>query len=322
MFRDVHEICLKIRSLLEEAVKRNLAEGILLSGGLDTSILAFITSKFTPLKAFTVAFNEGPALDVEYAKSMAEELGLNHTIHRFGRGELYASIPQVIEALGSFDPMEVRNSVSIYIGLKTAKESKVWRVMTGDGADELFAGYSFLFKLDGERLDLELRRIWKTMSFSSIILAEALGMDVKTPYLDSEFGEFVVNIDSKYKIRAEDGKVYGKWILRKAYEDLLPKRIIWRSKVPIEYGTGTTILPKLFDKEVSEQDFKEKKRKYLREDKVKIRDKEHLIYYEFYKSIFGPPYSLRRKKGRICPYCKASVPKTATYCRTCGAYPI
>ena len=322
MFRDVHETCLKIRSLLEEAVKRNLADGILLSGGLDTSILAFIASKFTSLKAFTVAFNEGPALDIEYAKSMAGELGLTHTIYRFGKGELYASLPQVIEALRSFDPMEVRNSVSIYVGLKTAKESKVRRVMTGDGADELFAGYSFLFKLEGEKLDLALQKIWRTMSFSSTVLAKALRMDVRAPYLDPEFKEFAMNIDSKYKVRTKDGKVYGKWILRKAYEGLLPKGITWRSKVSIEYGTGTTILPKLFDEEVSEQDFDEKRRKYLSEDKVRIRDKEHLIYYELYRSIFGPPYALRRNKERACPHCNASVPKTATYCKTCGAYPI
>jgi asparagine synthase (glutamine-hydrolysing) len=85
---EINGICLKIRNLLEEAVKRNMAEGILLSGGLDTSIIATIASKYQKLKAFTVAFAEAPAPDVEYAKQIAEKLKLEHTIHNMDMDEL------------------------------------------------------------------------------------------------------------------------------------------------------------------------------------------------------------------------------------------
>jgi len=125
-----------------------MAEGILLSGGLDTSILAVIASKFVPLRAVTVAFQNALAPDVEYAVLVANRLGLKHIIHIFNHEELYDAIPAVVKTLRSFDPMEIRNSVTIHIGLETARENGICTGMTGDGCDELFAGYSFLFGLE------------------------------------------------------------------------------------------------------------------------------------------------------------------------------
>ncbi|MEM2111590.1 MAG: asparagine synthase C-terminal domain-containing protein, partial [Candidatus Bathyarchaeia archaeon] len=141
---DVNEICLNLRRLLEESVKRNLAEGILLSGGLDTSIIAAIASKYVKPKAFTIAFKEAPSPDIKYAKHIAKKLKLEHIIHNFSMDELYAELPTIIRVTKTFDPMEIRNSIVILIGLKTAKEAEVNTVLTGDGADELLAGYSFL----------------------------------------------------------------------------------------------------------------------------------------------------------------------------------
>lgn len=307
--------------MLEKAVRENLAEGILLSGGLDTSILAVVASRFTSLKAVTVAFQNAPAPDVGYAVLMADELGFEHIIHVFGEDELYDAIPTVVKTLNSFDPMEIRNSVAIYVGLRVAKESGISTVMTGDGCDELFAGYSFLFGLEKERLDLELEKLWGVMRFSSVPLAKALGVEVRLPYLDQDFKDFAMKLDSRYKVRRENGRTYGKWILRKAFEGNLPREIAWRVKTPIEHGSGTTTLPSLFGRRISDADFEEKRRRHLSEDGVTIRDKEHLFYYEVYRSVVGVPRptSMERK---ICPQCNSNVPEDATYCRTCGAYPV
>ncbi|MCD6529427.1 asparagine synthase [Candidatus Bathyarchaeota archaeon] len=317
---DAWELRLKIKALLKEAVKRNLTEGILLSGGLDTSILAFVASKFRSLKAFTVAFRRGEAPDLGYARLIAETLGLTHRVYLFDEEELYSVLPTVVKVTGSFDPMEIRNSVAIYIGLKCAKDSGVTTVMTGDGADELFAGYSFLFGLNKEKLDLELRKLWSVMEFSSVKLAEALGIEAKLPYLDPEFKSFAMTMTSDYKVRVEKGKVYGKWILRKAFEEDLPNSIVWRDKTPIEYGCGTTVLPKLFDERIPDEEFLEKRRRYLESDGVTLRDKEQMFYYEIYREVIGVPRP--DKPGKVCPYCNSTVPEKATYCRTCGAYPI
>lgn len=204
---DLEGVCSKLRLLLEMAVKNNLAEGILLSGGLDTSILAVIASRFISLKAVTVAFQDAPAPDVEYAALMVNKLGLKHTIHTFNEDELYDAIPAVVKTMRSFDPMEIRNSVAIFIAFKTAKENRIRTVMTGDGCDELFAGYSFLFDLEGEKLDLELEKLWSVMAFSSISLAKVLGMEAKLPFLDADLKDFAMNLDSQYKVQRAVNKI-------------------------------------------------------------------------------------------------------------------
>jgi len=302
-------------------VKNNMAEGILLSGGLDTSILAVVASRFTSLKAVTVAFQNAPAPDVKYAVLIANRLGLEHVVHTFSEEELYDAIPAVVKTTRSFDSMEIRNSVAIYIGLKVAKENGISTVMTGDGCDELFAGYSFLFGYEKKKLDLELKKLWSVMAFSSVPLARVLGIEAKLPYLDPNFKEFAMELDSQYKIQTENGQTYGKWILRKAFESLLPREIVWRVKTPIEYGSGTTTLPSLFNQKISDKKFKEKRRRYLTEDGVTIRDKEQLFYYEVYRTVIGIP-PITENEGKVCPYCRSNVPENATYCRTCGAYPI
>ncbi|MEM2319827.1 MAG: asparagine synthase-related protein [Candidatus Bathyarchaeia archaeon] len=317
----INETCFRLRSLIESSVKRNLAEGILLSGGLDTSILAFIASRFAPLKAFTVALEGAPAPDVQYASLMAKKLGLKHIVQFFDEKELYDAVKAVVATIKSFDPMEVRNSVAIYEALKLARQEGLNSIMTGDGCDELFAGYDFLVKIRGEKLKQELIRIWNVMSFSSIPLAQVLGMQAKLPYLDSELKEFALKLDWRYMVQSERGRLWGKWILRKAFEGILPDEIVWRTKAPIEAGSGTAILPSMFNQKISDEEFEEKRRRYLRDDRVVIRDKEHLFYYEVYRSIFGVPYSLS-SHGRKCPNCNSNVNETATYCRTCGAYPI
>jgi len=146
-------------------------------------------------------------------------------------------------------------------------------------------------------------------------------MEAKLPYLDPEFKSFAMALDPRYKVGNERGQVYGKWILRKAFEGLMPDRIVWRVKTPIEYGSGTTVLPSLFNSKISDAEFNERRRRCLAEDKVTIRDKEQLFYYEVYRAEVGVP-NPTDLKGKICPQCNSNVPNRATYCRTCGAYPI
>jgi len=321
MHNNINEICQKLRLLLEEAVKRNLSEGILLSGGLDTSTLVALASKYRSPKAFTVAFEGAPAPDIKYAKLVADRFGLKHSVQIFGEDDLYKAIPLVIRKLKSFDPMEIRNSVTIFIGLKAAHEDGINSVMTGDGCDELFAGYSFFFGLEKEKLRLELQRVWNGMAFTSVDLADMFGIKAKLPYLDSEFKKFAMEMDPELKVQVERGQTWGKWIIRRAFGNILPEEIVWRVKTPIEAGSGTATLTRLFNSIISDAYFKEKTAKYLDEDKVAIRDKEQLFYYEAYRPILGAPHPTSME-GKICHQCNSNVPERATYCRTCGAYPI
>ena len=323
MVEDLRDICLKTRSLFEEAVKRNLAEGILMSGGVDTSVVAAVASKLIPLKAFTVALQGAPAPDMQYAMLMGSFLKLKHHIYFFDESQVFETIPTVVKALRTFDPMEISGGVGIFIGLKLAKNNGLDAIMTGDGGDELFAGYPWLFDLEKEELDSELLKMWGNMTFSSVPIGKAAGVEVKIPFLDPEFKSFAMKLDSKYKVRAEAGQKKGKWILRKTFEDILPKEVAWRDKVFGSIGMGMyQSLPEMLDSKISNREFEEKKKKYLNEDKVTIQDKERLFYYEVYRSVFGIPRPTD-PEGKMCPYCNSSVsPASSTYCRTCGAYPI
>jgi len=148
-----------------------------------------------------------------------------------------------------------------------------------------------------------------------------MGIEAKLPFLDPDFKAFAMKLDSQYKVWSEKGLVLGKWIVRKAFEDFLPEEVVWRVKTPIEHGSGTTVLPSMFSQRISDAEFEEKRSKYLDEDSVTIRDKEHLFYYEIYRSALGVPRPTN-PEGKLCPQCNSNVAEKSTFCRTCGAYPI
>lgn len=301
---------MKLMVALDESVRENMCEGILLSGGLDTSIMAVIASKYNPnLKAFTVAFGKAP--DLEYSRKLAGRLSLEHHILTLDEKELIANIKPTIEILHSFDPMEIRNSVTIYSCLKFAKKYAK-SVMTGDGGDELFFGYSFLRAMNEKDLAEYASRLYKIMHFSSVDFGEKLGIQVRNPYLDERVKSFAIALDTRLKIK--DG--VGKWILRKAYESELTPEFAWRVKTPIEYGSGSTSLKGLLAARIADDEFAQKKREYAMEG-VRIRDKEHLYYYDIYRDAFGKVPS--SKEGEIkCCGCGGGLPPNISYCRICG----
>lgn len=317
----VEQLCSEIRLVLERAVEKNLGDGLLLSGGLDTSVVASIARSVASPKAFTVAFQEADALDLKYAELLAKHLGLRHYVHRFDREELFEALTECIKVMRTFDPVEIRNDVAIYIALRFARENGVKSIMTGDGCDELFAGYSFFLDCDEDRLKLELEKIRREMKFASVTLAEHLGMSAKLPFLDSNVKSFAVKLDPRYLVRFERGQKWGKWLVRKAFEDILPEQIVWREKTPIEYGTGTTVLSSIFNREISEGEFEQEKAALLKDDRVAVQSKEQLFYYRIYRSVIGAPY-IGSIGGRRCPRCNSNVSQEASYCYTCGAYPI
>ena len=320
---NVDEVSAELRDILKKSVKKNLTEDMLFSGGIDTSILAAIVSKDVRIRGFTCAFKEAEALDVKYANLMAKRLNIEHHMNPFGEKEVFEAIPDVVKVLGSFDPMEIRNSITIRIGLGFAKSYGSTKLITGDGADELFAGYHMFYRHIGnkEKLGTMLKKMWSIMAFSAGKLAKNLGIEVRQPFLDPEVQKFAMNLDPRYYVQKERGEVWGKWILRKAYEDVLPPEIRWRDKNPIEVGSGTTILPKFMAKKISDSSFASKKKKILETDNVTIRDKEQLVYYEAYRDVVGVPHATD-PDARTCPQCNSNVAENAVVCRTCGAYPI
>ena len=309
--------------LINKVVQRNMADSMLFSAGTDTSIIAYEAVKYKPnIPCLTLAFKHGHPKDTEYVKTMVAFLKLNQETHTFDKDEVLKFFPKVVEALKKFDPMEIRNSLPVYIGLTLLKPKGIKSVLTGDGLDELF-GYPWQFHLTQEEFSKKQEEMWAEMGFSSVPMAESLGMTIKAPYLDPLFMEWAKKLPIKVKINETDGVRYSKWILRKAYEDVLPRDVVWRPKAPLEQGTGTEILRTFFNDMSSDKEFEEKKKAILEKDEVIIQDKEQLLYYEHFRKKFGKPKDVFPDNGGIqCPKCKSYVKTKIHFCKICGAYPI
>jgi asparagine synthase (glutamine-hydrolysing) len=312
--KDYEKLLPEARTLTNRAVKKNLTDAILFSAGTDTQIIAYEAVKYKPkIKALTMAFKHGNPKDTKYVNKMVDFLNLNQETHTFGRREVIESALKIVKALKKFDPMEIRNRL---------KEKGVKTVSTGDALDELF-GYPWQFHLSEEQFKQKQIEMWAEMGFSSIPMAESLGMTIKAPFLDEEFMDWAKKLPIKLKINMRNGVKYSKWIMRKAYEDIIPTDVIWRPKAPLEAGTGTEVLRTFFDEETTDTEFEEIKKQILKEDNVKIQDKEQLLYYKFFRESFGKPSELYPDNGGIqCPYCKSYIKTKIQFCKICGAYPI
>lgn len=311
-----------IRRRLSDAIEQCIfgKTAILFSGGLDTSIIAYEASRRGVKAVFTAALKNAEAPDIKYSGLMARKLGLDQRICEFSIEEAYKLLPEVISILKVFDPMEVRNSLPLYICLRQAKEEGIETVLTGDGADELFAGYDFIYNKSLEEIERDLRHLWGVMTFSSFELGKSVGIKVKAPYLTEGVKDLAMSAGAALKVGEKDGKRFGKYLLRKAYEGLLPDEIVWRAKTPIESGSGTSSLPVFFSKNIDDETFAKKRAYYAKEDGVRIRSKEQLCYYEMFREIVGVPKG--SKGGRSCPDCNSSLREGSRFCRVCGAYPV
>jgi len=321
---EVTRLIQEARTLIHDVVKKNLADGFMFSAGTDTQIIAYEAVKYKPdIPCLTLAFKHGQPKDAQYVKMMVDFLHLKHETYQFGKEDLMKFYPKVVEALKKFDPMEIRNSLPVYIGLTLFKEKGVKTVFTGDALDELF-GYPWQFHLTEEQFAVKQQEMWAEMGFSSIPMAKSLGMEIKAPYLDPEFQEWAKKIPIKYKINMYNGVKYGKWILRKAYEAVIPHDAIWRPKAPLEAGTGTETLRTYFNDTFTPEEFKEKVAKIKEEDDVEIADQEQLLYYQHFRKVFGKPKDVfPQTPGAIqCPKCKSWQVTKIQFCKKCGAYPI
>jgi asparagine synthase (glutamine-hydrolysing) len=321
----VHLI-LETKKVINKVIENNRGDGILFSAGTDTSIIAYETIKYNPnISTLTVAFKQGDPKDAQYVKKMVEFLKLkNHQTYSFDVKEALENVPKVVKALKTFDSMDIRNSMSIYIGLTYLKEERISKILTGDGLDELF-GYPWQFHLSEEEFYKKQLDMWAEMRFSSNPLSNSLGMEVKQPYLDPLFMDWAKKLPIKVKINMHNGEKYSKWLLRKAYDDAMPQEVVWRQKAPLEAGTGSAALNTVLQKQYTDTEFVEKRKSIFEKDDVQIRDKEQLLYYEVFRQIFGKPaevFSDSSNGTKRCPQCKAYVKTKIQFCRICGAYPI
>ncbi len=304
--RYLSRTCAQVRDLLSEAVRQKSYDGLLFSGGLDTSVIAALNPKVV---AVTISLG-GDAEDIYYSNFMAKEFGFKHVHYAVDVDEALGAIPDIIRILGSFDPA-IPNDLAVYFGLKKAKELGIIAIATGDASDELFGGYSFMQEIDD--LEAYIRRITRTMIYSSNDICKFFGLKIVQPFTDKNVIDFALGLPRKMKIREVNGQIWGKWILRKAFEDILPKAVAWQSKRPLEFGSGMTRLREVISRKISNDEFKEKRLVYP----VKFLNKEHLYYYEIFRKIVG---TIPAPKGteKPCPGCGMGLEIDAFHCKICG----
>ena len=293
-----------LRYLLSEAVRRQPYDGLLFSGGLDTSVIAALNPKVV---AVTISL-EGDAEDIYYSNLLAKEFGFKHVHYAVDVDEALGAIPDVIRILGSFDPA-IPNDLAAYFGLKRAEELGVAVIATGDASDELFGGYSFMQEID----DLEgyIRRITKTIDFSSNDICKFFGLKIVQPFTDKNVVDFALGLPREMKIREVNGEIWGKWIVRKAFEDILPKEVAWQSKRPLEFGSGMWRLRQIVSDKISNEEFKG------HTFPIKFMGKEHLYYYKIYKEVVGG-IPKPKENERQCPGCGAGMQGNSFHCKICG----
>jgi len=307
-----------IRLLLEEITIQCDANWIAFSGGLDSSILAQI-KKDQGLNAITIIAKDFLGTDLPYSQIAAKHIDIPLELKYVNIDEMLSAIESTIKILKNFNDIEIRNSIVPYLYLNTLKEKNVTKVITGDGADEIFAGYNFLVKKDHTELKDELERIKKIMHFTSQKIADELGISIQMPFVDENIIELVETLPVNLLINQKDGIKFGKWILRKAFENELPPNVIWRKKTPMQDGSGTVGLTKLFDSLITDDIFEEKAKKIKSGDNITIRTKESLHYYELYKESFRVP---EYQGENTCSDCNAEIVNNSKFCRMCGKFPI
>lgn len=316
----LQKICSNLHKLLSTAVNDCKSESIALSGGLDSSILAFCLND-KKINAFTTIAKDFTSTDLVYSQLVAKQIGLPLEIQTASIEQLLSAIDNTIKILKVFNPIEIRNAIVMFLTISMVKKKGYSSIITGDGADELFAGYNFFQKMTPVELQKDLERIWQVMHFPTKIIGEYIGVDVEMPFLNDSVVEYAKSIPADLKVHEEKGKKFGKWILRKSFEGIVPEEILWREKSAMQDGSGTAGLTSFFGSNISDSVFKDKLLLYLEAEKVRLGTKESLYYYEIYRKYYDPPAFLGVSKPR-CPECNGAIPAGSHFCRMCGSFPI
>lgn len=256
--KDAETDITKLREALEAAVHRQLMSdvpyGVLLSGGLDSSVIAAVTKKFASkriesgdeeeawypqLHSFAVGLKGAP--DLIAAQKAADHIGTIHHEINFTIQEGLDAIRDVIYHLETYDVTTIRASTPMYLLSRVIKSMGIKMVLSGEGSDELFGGYLYFHKApDAKEFHEETVRKLKKLYLYDCLRANkslaAWGVEGRVPFLDKEFMDVAMTINPKDKM-IKDGKM-EKWVLRKAFEDYLPESIAWRQKEQFSDGVG------------------------------------------------------------------------------------
>jgi asparagine synthase (glutamine-hydrolysing) len=311
-----------LRQALEDAVQRQMMSdvpyGVLLSGGLDSSIISAVAKKYAAkrietgntqdawwpqLHSFAVGLKDSP--DLIAARKVANHIGtVHHEIH-FTVQEGLDAVRDVIYHVETYDVTTIRASTPMYLMSRVIKSMGVKMVLSGEGADEIFGGYLYFHKApNAEEFHKEtVRKLDKLHLYDCLRANKSLaswGVEGRVPFLDKEFLDVAMRLNPKDKM-AGNGKM-EKWILRKAFEDLLPESVAWRQKEQFSDGVGYSwidTLKELANSQVSDEQMSKVKEAFPVNPPM---NKEEY----FYRTIFTEHFP-----SEAAALCVPSVPSVA-----------
>ena len=270
---DVETACKKIHDKLEAGILKRLDAdapvGFLLSGGLDSSLVCAVAARHLkkPIRTFSIGMDID-AIDLKYAKQVADYLGADHTEVIISKEDVLAALPDVVALLGTYDITTIRASIGMYLVCKYIHEHTDLRVLlTGEISDELF-GYKYTdFAPSPEAFQQEAEKRIRELHMYDVLRADRCisvnSLEARVPFGDLDFVEYVMNLDPKRKVNSY-GK--GKYLLRHAFEgDYLPHDILMREKAAFSDAVGHSMVDDL--KEYAQQlytdeQFEARRKKY------------------------------------------------------------
>lgn len=283
-----HQIAAFLRQRLHAAVDRRMlapgiTAGVWLSGGLDSSAVAALARPLVPaLHTFTVGLADAP--DIKYARAVAAALKTEHHEILVRRQDLEAVLVQVIYHLESFDVRVVRSGLVNWLAGRAAAEY-VAAVLSGEGVDEIFAGYPYLDDYGYDDLPAELLSLVGTIHNTSLQRADrcaaAHGLVAYVPFSAGPVVDYALRIPVGFKRR----RGVRKWILREALADCVPERVLTRKQARSFEGAGTgSMMAELAEQQVSDADLRQER--VLHNGWV-LQNKEEVLYYRIFREHFG-----------------------------------
>ena len=292
---DLETVCRNIHDKLVAGVEKRLVAdakvGFLLSGGLDSSLVCAIAAKKSkePIKTFAIGMSED-AIDLKYAKQVAEYIGSDHKEVFMTPDEVLASLETVIQLLGTYDITTIRASMGMYLVCKAIHEKTDIRVLlTGEISDELF-GYKYTdFAPDAAAFQKESQKRIRELHMYDVLRADRCisvnSLEARVPFGDIDFVKYVMSIDPELKLN-KYGK--GKYLLRHAFEEggYLPEEILWREKAAFSDAVGHSMVDYLKEyarEAYSDEEFESLCMKYAY---ARPFTKESLLYREIFERYY------------------------------------
>jgi asparagine synthase (glutamine-hydrolysing) len=255
-----------VHQLLSDAVRKRLSHserpvGLLCSGGVDSALITSIASRAVDpalITVFTMEYAGSRSEDAFYARLLCSKLGFRHTVVSFSRDDVAEYMDRVIVAIETYDPNTIRAAIPMYLLAKhIAENTDIKVILSGEGADELFAGYSyFRFAPDGSALNAETARLVRNTHMFDLLRADrcfaAFGLEVRVPYLDRYLVDYVLQVDGRLKMFGPGHiRQAEKALLRTSFlgfEELSMLRILDRPKERFSDGCGFSYVPQLLAK--------------------------------------------------------------------------